>query len=58
MSIYVIAIIWVISNVLCFYIVQKKELKLGFIARLAGVLLGPVAIPFVVAIKPKTAQDS
>ncbi len=54
MAAYIVALIWLISNFVCIYILRKRLVKVGFLAKLVGVFLGPLAIPlvFIVGSKP------
>ncbi len=45
---YMIAIIWIASNLLCATMLMKKGVKVGFTWQLFGLIFGPLTIPFVV----------
>lgn len=53
MAAYAIVAIWLISNIVCLYLVKKRNVELGLVLRIVGVLLGPLAIPLVYILKPK-----
>jgi len=53
MIMYILAIIWVISAGICYYIAKKKNIKIILLWNLTFVFLGPVAIPIILSIKSK-----
>lgn len=53
MSAYILVLIWVISNVVCVYLVRKRNLEPGVTLRVIGAILGPFAIPLIFTLKPK-----
>ena len=58
MATYVLAIIWIISAVICHFIAQKRNVKANFIRRLIVVVLGPLAIPLVFLLKPENTTTT
>ena len=56
MSGYVIAVIWILSNFLCAYLIKKRNLEPGVPLTALGVILGPFAIPLVFILKPKSSK--
>ena len=50
---YIIAFIWLVSNVICLYIARKRGVSPGLSARFLAVFLGPLAIPLALSLKPK-----
>ncbi|WP_332851929.1 hypothetical protein [Duganella sp. S19_KUP01_CR8] len=58
MSTYIPALIWALSAVACLVIAKRRFVKTtGFRAALVAVL-GPIAIPFVLAAKPATYKEA
>ena len=53
MSAYVIGAIWLLSNIMCLYLVKNRNIAPSLISKVVGVLLGPFAIPLVFFLKPK-----
>jgi len=47
MSMYVPAIVWILSAGLCFYIAKKRHIKLTAMRNVMIAFLGPVAIPII-----------
>lgn len=47
MSSYVLVAIWLLSHIICIYLVKKRNVKPGLILKTVGVFLGPLAIPLV-----------
>lgn len=54
----VLAIVWTTSNLYCYYLCKKHWLRFNFAVDFIGILLGPLAIPFVLykARKPQPAK--
>jgi len=53
MSTYMPAFIWVLSNITCLIIAKRRGLKNTAFRATSVVMLGPLAIPFVLAAKPQ-----
>ena len=53
MSVYVPAIIWVISSIVCLHLVKKRGLQPSVVMKIVGVVLGPLAIRLGFLIKAK-----
>ncbi len=46
MIVYSVAIVWFVGHFICVYILNKRYVKVGLLMQFAGILLGPLAIPF------------
>lgn len=57
MSGYELAGIWMVSNLLCAYIIKKRNLEPGIPLTILGVFLGPFAIPLVFVLSPKSSKS-
>jgi len=57
MVIYVPAIIWIISAIVCYYIAKARKVKPNLMRNLIVVVLGPLAIPLVFFAKPEKSID-
>jgi len=53
MSIYIPAIVWILSAGICYCIAKKKNIKPAVLWNLAFALLGPIAIPIIWSAKNK-----
>jgi len=53
MSMYIPAIVWLVSAGICYYIAKRKNIKPTVLWNLAFVLLGPIAIPIILSTKSK-----
>jgi len=51
MSIYVPALIWVISAGICYYIAKRKNIRPTALWNITVALLGPIAIPLILIAK-------
>jgi hypothetical protein len=58
MTAYIPALIWSISSVACLIIAKRRHVKKTPVTAMAAALLGPVAIPFVMASKPHRLQQA
>lgn len=52
MAAYIPALIWSLSSVVCLIIAKHRHVKKTAVRAMVAVLLGPVAIPLVMAAKP------
>ncbi|MFA9218414.1 MAG: hypothetical protein ACEQSK_15100 [Sphingomonadaceae bacterium] len=52
MTAYLPALIWTLSNVVCLVLAKRRGLKTTAFRNTLVVLLGPLAIPLVLAAKP------
>ena len=52
MTAYLPALIWLLSGVVCLLIAKRRHVKPTAIKAMLVALLGPIAIPFVLAAKP------
>jgi uncharacterized membrane protein len=48
---YILAIVWILSAGICYYVSKKKNIKPTVMWNLAFVLLGPLAIPIILSTK-------
>lgn len=53
MTAYTPALIWLLSNLACHIIATRRHVKITAVWAMLVALLGPVAIPFVMAAKPQ-----
>jgi hypothetical protein len=53
MTAYIPALIWLLSNLACHVIAKRRHVKISAVRAMLFALLGPVAIPFVMAAKPQ-----
>ncbi len=53
MTTYLPALIWMASAFFCLYIAKRRNLKQTAIRSMAVAMAGPLAIPFVLAAKPR-----
>lgn len=58
MSTYIPALIWALSAVACLVIAKRRSLKTTGIRAALVTVLGPIAIPFVLAAKPETFKEA
>lgn len=58
MTAYIPALIWSMSAFACLYIAKRRNLKTNPAIGTAVVLMGPLAIPFVLALKPVKRNDA
>ena len=58
MSAYVITFIWLLSHIICFYLAKKRQVKPNLFHKIVAVILGPLAIPLVFALKPNQSVSS
>jgi len=56
MSMYIPAIVWILSAGICYYIAKKRNMKPTVLWNLAFALLGPIAIPIILSIKNKKIE--
>jgi hypothetical protein len=54
MTSYIPALIWSLSCVVCLIIAKRRHVKQTAFRAMVAILLGPVAIPFVIAAKPQS----
>mgnify|MGYP000359674656 CR=1 FL=1 len=47
MTAHLLASIWIASNFYCMHLLKTRQLKIGFILGMIGLLLGPLAIPMI-----------
>jgi hypothetical protein len=45
----VLTIVWTASNLYCFYLCKKHWLRFNFLVSFIGLIVGPFAIPFILA---------
>jgi hypothetical protein len=57
MTAYLPALIWSLSAVACLIIAKRRHLKINAVKAMVVIVLGPVAIPFVLAAKPQSANQ-
>ncbi len=53
MAAYLIVATWLVSNIVCLYLVKRRNVEPGVVLRIVGALLGPLAIPLVYTLKTK-----
>jgi hypothetical protein len=53
MTAYIPALIWLLSGLACLLIAKRRHVKSTAIRAMLVALLGPIAIPFVLAAKPE-----
>ncbi len=53
MDAYVPALIWCVSALACLVIAKRRNVRVTVVKQLAGALLGPLAIPWVLLAKPE-----
>ena len=51
MTAYIPALIWMLSSLVCHFIAKHRHLKTTALKEISVALLGPVAIPFMLAAK-------
>ncbi len=51
MSMYVPALIWIISAGICYYIAKRKNIRPTALWNITFALLGPIAIPLIIIVK-------
>ena len=56
MTTYLFSSIWLISNVVCVAIARHRHVKVSTLSTMMLSLLGPLAIPLVLAAKPAFAE--
>ncbi|HEY9104108.1 hypothetical protein [Chitinimonas sp.] len=56
MTAYVPAIIWLLSTVICLHIAKQRHIKPTHSWKMLVALLGPFAIPLVMAAKPEPVR--
>lgn len=52
------ALIWLLSNVVCLVIAKRRHVRITAIKAMAAVLLGPIAIPWVLVAKPEKFEQA
>lgn len=58
MTAYVPALVWLLSGLVCLVIEKRRQVKPSTMRAMAVALLGPIAIPFVLAAKPGTVKQT
>jgi len=58
MTAYIPALIWSLSSVACLIIAKRRHVKKTAVRAMVATLLGPVAIPFVMAAKPQSFNQA
>jgi hypothetical protein len=58
MTAYIPALIWSLSNVACLIIAKRRHVRKTALRAMTVALLGPAAIPFVVAAKPQSFNQA
>lgn len=58
MTTYLFAAIWLVSNVVCIAIAKQRNVKVSTLSTMLLSLLGPLAIPLVLAAKPAYAEQA
>lgn len=58
MTTYLPALIWLMSGLICLYIAKRRHLKQTAPRAMAVAVLGPIAIPFVLAAKSDSADPA
>jgi hypothetical protein len=58
MTTYLFASIWIVSNVVCMAIARHRNVKVTTLSTMMLSLLGPLAVPLVLAAKPAYARQS
>jgi hypothetical protein len=53
---YIPALIWLLSNLACHVIAKRRHIKITAVRAMLVALLGPLAIPFVMAAKPQSLK--
>ena len=57
MTAYVPALIWLISAVICLWIARSRRVKKTAFRAMVVAVLGPVAIPWVMVMRPEEGQS-
>jgi len=55
---YVPVLVWTISAIICAYVVKKRGVKATALRAVFVALVGPIAIPFALMVKPENAFES
>jgi hypothetical protein len=55
---YIPALIWLLSSVACLFIAKRRNVKKTGVRAALVALLGPVAIPLVMAAKPQSIKQA
>jgi len=58
MTAYIPALIWSMSAFACLFIAKRRNLKANAATAAMVTLLGPLAIPYVLALKPVKRNDA
>lgn len=58
MTAYIPALIWTMSSFACLFIARRRNLKTTTPMAAMVTLLGPLAIPYVLALKPVKRHDA
>jgi uncharacterized membrane protein len=58
MTAYIPALIWSLSSVACLIVAKRRDVKKTPLRAMAAALLAPVAIPFLMAAKPRSLQQA
>lgn len=58
MTSYLPALIWLMSGLICLYIARRRHVKHTALRAMAVAVLGPIAIPFVLAAKSGSADPA
>ena len=58
MSTYIPALIWALSAVACLVIAKRRSVKTTGVKAVLVAVLGPIAIPFVLAAKSETLKQA
>ncbi len=51
MSMYILPLIWIIGAIACYLIAKRKNIQLTAFWNITFVILGPIAIPFILIAK-------
>ena len=58
MTAYLPALVWALSALVCLFIAKRRHVRNTSLRAMAVVLLGPLAIPFVLAAKPESFGEA
>lgn len=58
MTAYLPALVWLLSGLVCLVIEKRRRVKPSTMRAMSVALLGPIAIPFVLAAKPGTVNQT
>ena len=58
MATYMPATIWMIGAIICYYIAKSRNVKLNVFRNLIIVIMGPLAIPLMLFVKPEKNIDA